>query len=150
MIKVSFTMQDNTDAFKAAKDAALVKAMELIGQECENAVKDRTPVGTPESTEIVGYHGGNLRNSIVHEVVIDGDTIKAIIGTATFYAVWVELGTGIHAANGDGRKTPWGWEDFNGDTHFTWGMKPRHYMKNGIEAVQPKMEKMIEQCLKGQ
>ena len=44
----------------------------------------------------------------------------------------VELGTGIYATGGNGRKSPWVWRDKNGKYHFTRGMKPTHFMKNAL------------------
>lgn len=150
MIKATFTMQDNTGQFKAAMDAALDAACEEIGQECEDYIKMVTPVGTPESTGIDGYHGGELRNSITHVTTSEGTEHKAIVGTNKYYAAYVELGTGKYAANGNGRKTPWAWTDKNGEVHFTHGMKPRHFVKNGITNAQPTFQGIIEKHLKGQ
>nr|DAI70788.1 MAG TPA: hypothetical protein [Bacteriophage sp.] len=44
-----------------------------------------------------------------------------------------ELGTGIFAEKGNGRKTPWVWKDFNGKWHFTRGMAPRSFLRPAVE-----------------
>ena len=45
----------------------------------------------------------------------------------------MELGTGIFAEKGNGRKTPWVWQDFNGKWHFTRGMAPRPFLRPAVE-----------------
>lgn len=50
------------------------------------------PVGTPESTGVPGYVGGTLRSSLTWELVVEsGLCVK--VGTNTYYAGYVELGT---------------------------------------------------------
>jgi hypothetical protein len=60
----------------------------------------------------------------------------------------VELGTGIHAENGNGRRTPWIWEDENGKRHKTSGMKPRHFMKKAIADHIDEYKEILETSLK--
>jgi hypothetical protein len=55
------------------------------------------------------------------------------IGSNLFYSIYVELGTGIFAEKGNGRKTPWVWKDFNGKWHFTRGMKARPFLRPAVE-----------------
>ncbi|MBQ2289680.1 MAG: HK97 gp10 family phage protein [Bacteroidaceae bacterium] len=97
--------------FNADKAAAL----EAIGIVAEAYAKMKTPVDT-----------GRLRNSISHAV--SGDDVY--IGTNVQpYAIFVELGTGIYASDGQGRKTPWAYYDRNGKLHYTRGIKPHHMLK---------------------
>ena len=88
------------------------------------------PVGTADSTGIEGYVGGALKQSLVYVVNLAEKTVT--IGTNLFYALYVELGTGIFAENGNGRKKPWVWQDFNGKWHFTLGMVPRPFLRPAI------------------
>lgn len=72
---------------------------------------------------------GALRNSVTHKV--EGyDTV--IIGTPLFYGPFIELGTGIYAEGGGGRKTPWHWKDEKGNWHTTSGMPPRPFLRPAI------------------
>ena len=57
---------DHTDEIISAKDAAVERALEIIGGKMERYAKALCPVGTPESTGIAGYRGGTLRNSITY------------------------------------------------------------------------------------
>ena len=69
--------------------------------------------------------GGTLKASLSYAVDLASRTVA--IGTNLFYALYVELGTGIFAEKGDGRKTPWVWWDQNGKFYFTRGMKPKPF-----------------------
>lgn len=81
---------DNTKQIIAAKDAAVNRALNVIGMKVEKYAKALCPVGTVESTGKKGYRGGTLRNSITHEV--SGETVT--VGSNVEYAPYVELGTG--------------------------------------------------------
>ena len=125
---------DNTDLILAEFQRNVDAANEAVGQAMEAHVVENTPVGTPDTTSIENYHGGSLRKSITHKVI--GNTV--FVGTnmtapnGAPYPIYAELGTGIYAAGGNGRKSPWVWRDKNGKYHFTRGMKPKHFMKNAL------------------
>ena len=82
---------DRTKEITAQLENAIEIAMEAVGVEAEGDVKEITPVGTPESTGIPYYVGGNLRNSITHEYEKKSHT--EYIGTVVNYAPYVEFGT---------------------------------------------------------
>ena len=95
----------NLDISKALNKACLV---------VENEAKRLCPVDT-----------GDLRNSITHEVN-DG---VGIVGTNKEYAPYVEYGTGIFAVEGNGRDTPWSYQDDEGNWHTTVGQKPQPFLE---------------------
>ena len=74
---------------------------------------------------------GSLRASIVHEV--DVAASQASVGTPLEYAPYVEFGTGLYAANGDGRKTPWSYQDEEGNWHTTAGQQPQPFLETALE-----------------
>ena len=74
---------------------------------------------------------GNLRASIGSRV--ENLRQEAFVGSPVEYAPYVEYGTGIHAEGGGGRKTPWVYQDWNGNWHYTHGQLPRPFMRNGID-----------------
>ena len=94
----------NLDISKALNKACLV---------VENEAKRLCPVDT-----------GDLRNSITHEV----DDDVGIVGTNKEYAPYVEYGTGIFAVEGNGRDTPWSYQDDKGEWHTTIGQKPQPFL----------------------
>lgn len=76
---MSFDIQitDNFDAVLTELEKNVAAANEAVGLAAEAHVVEGAPVGTPESTSIKNYHGGNLRKSITHKVI--GDTV--FVGT---------------------------------------------------------------------
>lgn len=99
----------NLDISKALNKACLV---------VENEAKRLCPVNT-----------GDLRNSITHEVHND----VGIVGTNKEYAPYVEFGTGIFAVEGNGRDTPWSYQDDKGEWHTTVGQKPQPFLETAIQ-----------------
>ena len=80
----------------------------------ENEAKKQCPVDT-----------GDLRNSITHEV----EDNVGYVGTNKEYAPYVEYGTGIFASEGNGRDTPWSYQDDEGNWHTTIGQKPQPFLE---------------------
>ena len=64
---------DNSGAVLSAADAAIARALEIIGGKCESYAKALCPVDT-----------GALRNSITHRVDGDGGTV--VVGSNLEYA----------------------------------------------------------------
>lgn len=78
---------------------------------------------------------GNLRDSIEMEVLMGG--LKAKVQVTAHYAIYVEFGTGIYAAEGDGRQTPWTyWSPKLNRFVTTRGMPPQPYWEPAIDAGQ--------------
>lgn len=63
----------------------------------------------------------------------DGDIIETGVESRKKYAIWVHMGTGIYAVNGDGRKTPWVFEDEDGKFHWTVGQEPKPYLSKALQ-----------------
>lgn len=133
---IEINLTDNSGEVLKELESSVERALERIGMKAETYAAALTPVGTPESTNVEGYHGGRLRQSITHTVLpwksVDGGR-SVIIGSNLFYAPYVELGTGIYATDGNGRKSPWVWIDQNNKGHWTHGIEPQHMIKNAIE-----------------
>lgn len=109
--KLNYKLENlaNLDISKALNRACLV---------VENEAKRLCPVNT-----------GDLRNSITHEVHND----VGIVGTNKEYAPYVEFGTGIFAVEGNGRDTPWSYQDDKGEWHTTVGQKPQPFLETAIQ-----------------
>jgi hypothetical protein len=80
---------------------------------------------------------------------VDSDRNEIVTGvrSAKDYAVYIALGTGIHAKDGKGRSTPWVYQDEYGNFHWTVGQVPKPYMTQGIKNVQNKIMKVISDGL---
>lgn len=86
---------------------------------------------------------GSLRSSITHNVYAD----YAEVGTNYDYAPYVEFGTGLWAAAGDGRKTPWTYQDSKGEWHTTVGQHPQPYLQPALTKNKSKILKLLSTCI---
>lgn len=79
-------------------------------------------------------YGGNLRQDIDYIVIEKFDGVQ--YGNKLEYAIYVNKGTGIFAADGDGRQTPWVYFDPKSNEYYrTEGQKPVPYIENaGVES----------------
>lgn len=81
---------------------------------------------------------GSLRASIVKDVDLANQT--ATVGTPLDYAPYVEFGTGLYAANGDGRKdVPWSYQDAEGNWHTTAGQQPQPFLETALDVNKKKI-----------
>ena len=95
--------------------------LEEVGGEVEAQTKRNTKVDT-----------GKTKNSWEH--VVNTDKMEVQIGSRYKNALWEELGTGIYALNGDGRKTKWVYRTEDGKFHATVGKKPRRALYRAFES----------------
>lgn len=122
---------DNTPHLHEALEAWVERVLTIWGMKVQDYAQLLVPTGTADSTGIEGYVGGALKASLTYVVSAAQKTVT--IGSNLFYSVYVELGTGIYAEKGNGRKKPWVWKDFNGKWHFTQGMAPRPFLRLAVE-----------------
>lgn len=135
---IKFT--DNTPQLHEALDSWAERVLTLWGMKVQDYAQLLVPTGTADSTGIEGYVGGALKQSLTFALDLAKKTVT--IGSNLLYSIWVELGTGVHATNGNGRKTPWVWKDFNGKWHFTRGMKAAN---DGKGFLRPAVEEHIDE-----
>lgn len=138
--KYDIKFTDNTPRLLEALDSWAERVLTLWGMTVQDYAQLLVPTGTADSTGIEGYVGGALKQSLTYAL----DLAKKIvtIGSNLFYSVYVELGTGIFAEKGNGRKTPWVWKDFNGKWHFTRGMRAAN---EGKGFLSPAVEEHIDE-----
>ena len=135
---VDVKLIDNKDAVLKAKAEDIEKALETIGKVAERYAKELCPVDT-----------SNLRNSISHEVDMSDNSV--VIGTNIKYAPYVEFGTGKFAEGGDGRPTPWAYQDpKTGEWIWTHGSKPQPYLRPAIDHHLQEYKDFIEKELKSE
>jgi HK97 gp10 family phage protein len=90
--------------------------------------------------------GGDLKNSITSLFLDNGLTGQ--ISVMAHYAMYVEFGTGIHAAEGKGRQTPWVYFDEKLKRYvFTRGMKPQPFLVPSWEEENPHFIRNLEKEL---
>ena len=151
MAEFDFVIKNHSADIIKALERQGAAALEEIGLRAESYSKQKCPVGTPESTGIVGYVSSGLRKSITHKVINQevyiGTNNKAPNGSP--YPLYVEFGTGIYATDGKGRKSPWTWYDKNGKAHWTHGIKPVHYLRDAVSDHKDEYKKVLLKYLKG-
>lgn len=123
-LKEKLNQLSEIDLNKALNNACLL---------VENEAKQRCPVGT-----------GDLRNSITHEV--EGN--EGVVGTNVSYAPYVEYGTGIFSSQGNGRQTPWSYQDAKGEWHTTVGQKPQPFLNPALDANRDAIKDVLFDAIK--
>ena len=109
------------------------KFLEEMGDEVESQTK--------RNTKVADDHGGKTKDSWDH--IVNTDKMEVQIGSRYKNALWEELGTGIYALNGDGRKTKWVYRTEDGKFHATVGKKPRRAL---FRAYQSKKNEIIREA----
>ena len=122
-----------------AMDRAIDAALEAIGIQCESHAKANI-------TESGRVDTGRMRNSVTHQVVSSENAVY--IGTNLEYAIYNEVGTGIFAEGGGGRKDPWRYQDEEGNWHTTVGMKPVHFLKRAASENADEYMAIAEEIMK--
>jgi HK97 gp10 family phage protein len=126
-------LEDHSEPIRKAIKEETARALKKAAMMVEGRAILRSPTD-----------GGNLRSSITHEVISD-DT--AIVGTNVEYAAYLEFGTGIYAEDGKGRKTPWSYEDKDGNWVTTRGMKPQPYLRPAFDESKKDIKEILSQAI---
>lgn len=127
---------DHTPELKQAERRQTAIGLEAIGLTAEGYAKLLCPVDT-----------GILRNSITHAVKEQDKTV--VLSTNVSYAPYVEYGTGVFAENGNGRQTPWKYQDAKGNWHTTTGQKPQSFIRPAVNNHLNEYQQILEQYLRG-
>ncbi len=130
--------ESNVDQFRKNLKDKEYKFLEAVGQIVKSAAKLLCPVGL--------FYGGSLRNDIKHKVISENKSVA--IGNDLDYALYVNKGTGIHAEDGNGRKTPWQYYDpKTGEYHFTHGQKPQPYLQQALDQQHVNIKSLAEKII---
>lgn len=133
---MALEFEDYSIEVKAALNEAVIAFLHEAAGEIESQVKRNTPVDT-----------GQLKGSWDYKV--DEHKGEAVIGSPLENAIWNEFGTGQYALHGDGRKTPWKYQDVKGEWHTTTGKRPQRSFHYAFEFVKPKLQTAMANKLKG-
>jgi hypothetical protein len=131
----------DTSAFEKSCDDSVKQMQEMLLHNMESTLDYLAQ----KAGNKVGVDTGALRadtKSLGSKVI--GDEVHGAVGNTLDYALYHHQGTGIYAENGDGRKTPWVYEDpRTGKKVFTKGSKPNPYLKDTIEQEQGNIAKWL-------
>lgn len=132
---------DNSAEVLAAKEQAIIAALEAVGQQAVSHAKQNiTREGRVDTSA--------MRDSVNHQVVASEDAVY--VGTNQEYAIYHEYGTGIYADGGRGRQTPWRYQDKRGEWHTTRGIKAIHFLQNAAQDHVDEYKNIVESILKGE
>ena len=105
-------------------DKLVAKLDNLSKLQLEQALNKACLIVENEAKKLCPVDTGQLRSSITHEVAEK----EGRVGTNVEYAPYVEYGTGLFAANGDGRQERWSYQDGEGNWHSTIGQHPQPFL----------------------
>lgn len=123
--------EDFSLQIKAALDDKALAFLEEAASEIESAAKRYSRVDS-----------GQLKGSWTH--LVDESAGEATIGSPLENAIWEEFGTGEYAAEGNGRKGGWSYQDDAGDWHYTKGKKPNHTLQRAFDSKKGAINKRAE------
>ena len=127
---------DNSIEVKDAINDAVIAWLYEASGELESQVKRNTAVDS-----------GQLKGSWAYKV--QESDYKSVVGSPLENAIWEEFGTGEYALSGNGRKTPWKYQDRHGNWHTTRGKRAKRALHNAFESTKQKIKKSLENHLKG-
>lgn len=113
---------------------AIEKGLTEVGKLIKEDATDKCPIDD-----------GQLRASI--DFVVDMDDGTVTIGSNLEYAPYVHQGTGIYAVDGDGRQTPWRYQDAEGNWHTTKGQKPQPFLQQAVDENREKLPNVFKNLL---
>ena len=127
-------------------EESMLDAMIQIIEDTARNMKTACYVVEAEAKKNCPVDMGHLRASITSEVEVTDKEIIGYVGSNMDYAPYVHNGTGIYATNGDGRKTPWGYEAEAGKYkgfHWTHGQRPQPFLENAKLAKKNSVERIL-------
>ena len=127
---------DNSIAVKNAIREASIKWLHEAAGEIQGQAMRNTRVDSGDTKQSWQYK-------------VDESALKATIGSNLQNAIWEEFGTGQYALHGDGRKTPWSYQDRNGKWHTTKGKKPSRAFYKAYTMKKSQVKKAFESEMRG-
>lgn len=130
------SFESNLKEVTSKIELEIYKALEEAGGAVKAQVKQNQRVDT-----------GQTKDSWKHYV--SAKEHAAYIGSNYENAIWEEFGTGVHALNGNGRKTPWVYTPDDGKTFYrTKGKKPLRPLYRAMTLLRPKINNYFKKRFK--
>lgn len=132
---MSVKFEDFSIQVKDALDDKALQFLEEAASEIESAARRNSRVDS-----------GQLKGSWTH--LTNDSAYEATIGSPLQNAIWEEFGTGEYAANGDGRKGGWSYQDDAGDWHHTKGKKPNRTLQRAFDSTKAAIIRRAQEIFK--
>mgnify|MGYP001862904281 CR=1 FL=1 len=136
MPKIDVEFEDNRIKVKGKIREICISWLYETAGEIQDRVTDKSRVDT-------GHTKGSWK------YIVDSEKQEAYVGSNYQNAIWEEYGTGQYALNGDGRKTPWRYQDEKGNWHTTRGKTPTRALFKAFQSFSSKAKRNLEKKLKG-
>jgi len=101
-------------------------------REIKRVVAETAEMLVSQAKALAPVDDGNLKSSI--DVTYAQGGLTAIVRVGAFYAIYLEVGTGIYSTEGNGRKDPWVYYK-NGRYYFTRGIRPQPFWNPSVEVA---------------
>lgn len=128
--------EDNRVQIKGQIKAACIQWLYEVAGEVQGRVMRNSRVDT-----------GRTKGS--WKYLVDTGKMEAYVGSNYQNAIWEEYGTGQYALEGNGRKTPWKYQDADGHWHTTNGKRPQRMLYKAFRSISSKAKKRLEERLEG-
>lgn len=115
------------DNFKFEDKSKEVKGQ--LRQTNEVAMKAVLLMIEAQAKGLARVDSGEMRDKIDHKIEGKGSKVTGKVGSPNEHAIYNEFGTGEFAENGAGRKGGWVYKAPDGYFYFTYGMKPRPFLR---------------------
>ncbi|MFA9413280.1 HK97-gp10 family putative phage morphogenesis protein [Streptococcus sp. E29BA] len=122
------------------------KAKALIEKKAIQALIKACKLVEGQAVALAPAKSGALRDSIAYKV--DEATLIGYVGTNVEYAIYMEFGTGEFAEKGDGRKGGWVYKAPDGKWYFTYGNKPKPYLRPAFRRNKKRIRAILEDALR--
>lgn len=86
---------------------------------------------------------GEMRDKIDRKIEGKGSKVTGKVGSPNEHAIYNEFGTGEFAENGAGRKGGWVYKAPDGHFYFTYGLKPRPFLRPAFRNNKGKIKEML-------
>ncbi|MDQ0254927.1 HK97 gp10 family phage protein [Evansella vedderi] len=134
--KSKVTFQNNIPKFKKQYKENKGKLLTGIGEHTLSNVQLRSPVSSSALRDSYNYKTDEAKGEV-------------ILGSSAEHAPYVEFGTGKYAEKGDGRKTPWAYEDpKTGEIIFTHGMRPQPTLRPAADDTKGVIKQLAATIMK--
>lgn len=133
-------------------------AKDLHGGEMYDAMNEAAKTVWQDARLLAPVDSGRLRSSITPEVRTDGKTLEGVVGSARYYAPYMETGTGTPAGHSPHYPPPealelWaqrhGYKNGMVVARAIWrrgGLKPRKFLQRGYDQNKERIKKMLEEA----
>lgn len=111
------------------------------------AINQSTLLVESSAKQMAPKDTGALQNSIVSSVETTNEAVIGYVSTNLEYAPYVEYGTGLFAESGNGRQSPWIYEDDDGKKHKTSGQHPQPFMRPALSENKQNILKVVKKVV---